>query len=89
MPVDDSSRFTKNKKCPGRLNLPGHFHFTTTGLAEPVVIFLNGSKTSAHGVFTDQARVHELKQIIWATGLGANTGHLESAKGVAFDECAD
>ena len=37
----------------------------------------------AHDVFGDDARHQELEQIIFAAGLGAAAGHLESAEGMA------
>ena len=42
----------------------------------------------AHDVFGDDARDHELEQIIFAAGFGAAAAHFESAEGMTADDRA-
>ena len=41
----------------------------------------------AESIFRDDVREHEIEQVVRSTGLGAASGHFESAERVATDDC--
>ena len=54
----------------------------------PIIILFDRREATAHGVFCYHTWIEELKEIVWATGFGADTGHLESTERLTFNECA-